>query len=42
LSFDGHKPISEILESLPLDKKAMMFLIEKLVEVGCLGLPSEA
>jgi hypothetical protein len=42
LSFDGHKPISEILESLPLDRNALWFLINKLVEVGCLGVPDEA
>ena len=41
LSFDGHKPISEILESLPLDRNALWFLIRKLVEVGCLGMPDE-
>ena len=42
LSFDGHKPISEILESLPLDENAMWFIIRKLYEVGCLGVPDEA
>ncbi len=42
LSFDGHKPISEILESLPLDKNALWFLIRKLVEVGCLGTAEDA
>ncbi len=42
LSFDGHKEIEEILESLPLDRNALWFLIRKLVEVGCLGMPDSA
>ena len=37
VGFDGIKKIKEILESLPYDGNAMWFLINKLVEVGCLG-----
>ncbi|MGY5872132.1 MAG: hypothetical protein RTV72_07815 [Candidatus Thorarchaeota archaeon] len=34
--FDGQATISEILSSLPYDRNALWFLINKLVEVGCL------
>ena len=34
--FDGHAGISEILDVLPYDRDALWFLINKLVDVGCL------
>ena len=34
--FDGTATISEILDVLPYDRNALWFLINKLVEVGCL------
>ncbi len=34
--FDGVANINEIIEGLPYDKDALWFLINKLVEVGCL------
>jgi len=34
--FDGKKRIVDIMNALPYDKDAMWFLINKLVEVGCL------
>ncbi|MBE0527537.1 MAG: hypothetical protein IH631_11390 [Candidatus Thorarchaeota archaeon] len=34
--FDGTTTISEILDNLPYDRNAIWFLINKLVDVGCL------
>ncbi|MHA1950926.1 MAG: hypothetical protein ACW987_13765 [Candidatus Thorarchaeota archaeon] len=36
-SFDGSIKVKEILELLPYDRRAMQFIINKLVEEGCLG-----
>jgi len=36
-AFDGTKTISEVLTLLPLDANAVWFLVNKLVEVGCLS-----
>ncbi|MGY5864794.1 MAG: hypothetical protein RTV41_09330 [Candidatus Thorarchaeota archaeon] len=36
-AFDGTKKVREVLESLPYDPRAMWFIINKLVEEGCLG-----
>ena len=35
---DGESTIEEIIESLPYDKNALIFLITKLVDAGCLKL----
>ena len=37
-AFDGTKKVKEVLESLPYDPRAMWFIINKLVEEGCLGI----
>ncbi|MGY5862262.1 MAG: hypothetical protein RTU09_07800 [Candidatus Thorarchaeota archaeon] len=34
--FDGTLTITQVIEALPYDKQALWFLINKLVEVGCL------
>ncbi|MHA1903119.1 MAG: hypothetical protein ACXADL_06800 [Candidatus Thorarchaeota archaeon] len=36
-SFDGTKKVSEVIDSLPYDRNALWFLINKLSEMGCLG-----
>ena len=36
VKFDGKTPIVDIMASLPYDRDAIWFLINKLVEVGCL------
>ncbi len=36
-SFDGAKSINEIFDKLPYDRNALWFLINKLVEYGCLS-----
>lgn len=38
--FDGKHSIKEVLDSIPYDRDALWFLINKLVEVGCLQLAS--
>lgn len=38
--FDGKRKIVDILEALPFDHNALWFLINKLVEVGCLKIMS--
>ncbi len=35
-TFDGTKKVKDVLESLPYDPRAMWFIINKLVEEGCL------
>jgi len=37
-AFDGSKKVREVLESLSYDPRAMWFIINKLVEEGCLGI----
>lgn len=35
--FDGAMTITQVIEALPYDQQALWFLINKLVEVGCLA-----
>ncbi|MFW9925938.1 MAG: hypothetical protein ACFFDM_04130, partial [Candidatus Thorarchaeota archaeon] len=35
-AFDGTKKVREVLDTLPYDPRAMWFIINKLVEDGCL------
>ncbi len=37
-AFDGTKKVKDVLESLPYDLRAMWFIINKLVEDGCLAI----
>jgi hypothetical protein len=35
--FDGAMKITQVIQALPYDQQALWFLINKLVEVGCLA-----
>ena len=39
--FDGNMKIKDVAESLPYDPRALWFLINKLVEVGCLSIKKD-
>ena len=40
--FNGARTVKEILDLLPYDKNAVWFLINKLVEIGCLAHASQS